>query len=207
MARRDDSAPDDTDFGFGNDSGEPVDPATLIGDSGNNDDGNGPGDGRDYDDRTFDPERHISRDRLNADGTFRRKRKSGKRGPNARTRSASSPSLDLGVLTGILLSVHAGVAGLTSIPEIALAEDEAKELAKATIALEKAFPTNIDPRIFAVMNMVGISAAIYGPRIFAARMRMAEQKKAGEGPPKSEVVNFRTVQQTNEFPPFSGSHN
>lgn len=76
------------------------------------------------------------------------------------------------------MSLHAAAAGLLKTPELAIDENEAKTFAKALVDLEAAFPTQIDPRMLAVVNFAGVAAMIYGPRIFAIRMRADIERKA-----------------------------
>lgn len=176
MARRtgrgngaDDSAPDPGDFGLE----EPIDPVTLAGGNGSDANDGGPGNGDGGDDFTFDPERHIGIDRRNADGSYRRKRRTGKRGPR---KSSSSSSLDIGTVSAILMSVHAGVAGMIATPELMLSEPEAKQLGQGLLELERCYPMAVDPRVLAWVNMTAICGMIYGPRIMAIRMRRQNER-------------------------------
>jgi len=166
------------------DLGEPIDPATL----GGGNDGPGGDGGNSYtgDDRTFDPARHISPDKRNADGTFRRKRVGGKRGPNKR--SAAPSSLDLGVVSSTLLFWHTAAAGALRAPELQLDKSEADLLGKALIQVEQQFPTQIDPRMIALLNLAGALGMVYGPRVVAIRMRVKEEAK--ERKPKADVLRF-----------------
>lgn len=71
-----------------------------------------------------------------------------------------------------------------AIPEAELSEKEAKQLAAAIVEVDKAFPSNIDPRMIAVANLIGACGLIYGPRVMAAlmRMRMERQNRANPQP-------------------------
>lgn len=57
------------------------------------------------------------------------------------------------------------------IPEAELSAKEAEQLAAAIVEVDKAFPSNIDPRMIAVANLIGAAGIIYGPRIMAAILR------------------------------------
>jgi len=170
----DPSAPDADDFG-GSDF---IDPATLAGSGGNDADRDGPGN-RGSDDRTFDPAIHIGPDRINADGTFRRKRKSGgKRGPRAASRSPISVS----GIEAILLSVHAVAATSLRIPELDLDKSEAAHLAEAVAEVARHYPTTIDPRVMAWVNLTMVAGMVYGPRFYAIRARAKSNAPARRVP-------------------------
>ncbi len=79
-------------------------------------------------------------------------------------------------------------AGALKAPELALDEDEAKLLGKALLQVEQQFPTKIDPRMIALVNLAGSLGIVYGPRIVAIRMRVSEERKAKK--PKADIVQF-----------------
>lgn len=153
-----------------------TDPGSLVGDGDNRDGGNGgPGNGD-----NFDASIHIGRDRINADGSFRRKRVKGGRsasGGTTRPRKAST-SLDITGVQAVLYSTHAAIAGATGSAVWALSDGEAKSLAQAIIELERQYPTQIDPRALAWINLFGVAGAIYGTRLFAMRMEGMARRAA-----------------------------
>lgn len=198
----DDSRPSPEDFGI-----EPTDPATLGG--GNDGDGNGgPGDGGD----DFDPAIHIGRDRLNRDGSFRRKRVRGgggssggsRAGSGSGNRSRASARLDITGVQAVIFSVHAAIAGATSNPIWEISDGESKSLAVAILEIEKQYPTKIDPRALAWMNLAGVLGAVYGTRLFAMRMEASARKRGASPPPAG--VTAQPYQHQSAPPPGPGIH-
>lgn len=148
------------------------------GDGNNGDGGNGgPGDGD-----GFDPAIHIGRDRKNADGSFRRKRGRKSGGGSSGRRKASS-HLDITGVQAVLMSVHAGLAGAMRNEIWAISEGEAQTLAGAIIELEKQYPSKIDPRALAWINLTGVCGAIYGTRFVALWMEAQARRKQEARPP------------------------
>jgi hypothetical protein len=180
MARRgrntDPTAPDAGDLG------EPLDPVALAGgDAGGGDGGDGgPGDGGGSD-FVFDPERHIAPDKRNADGSYRRKRarKGGRK-------AASGSPLSVSGIEAILLSIHAVAASSLNAPEIALDKTEANQLAAAVAEVARHYPTSIDPKVMAWINLAMVGGMVYGPRWWVIRARVSSGKKA---PKKAEPAN------------------
>ncbi len=115
------------------------------------------------------------------------------------------------------MSLHIAAATFLKTPELALSPDEAKIYAQAVIDLEAAFPTQIDPRVLAVINFGGVAAMIYGPRIAAIRMRQNADRKRPNPPPNEPIATqpFETgvhnagsvVAFTPESAGFAGSKN
>lgn len=174
---------------------EVYDPSTLSGGGGDPDDDNG--DSGPVDGDGFDPDLHISRERRNADGSYRRKRVRGgrERDGAGSTRKASS-RLDITGVQAVLYSTHAALSAATGNPIWQLANDESKALAGAIINLEKQYPTRIDPRAMAWVNLIGVAGAIYGSRLIAMRLDAVTRKQAGQAgkappragpPPPSDV--------------------
>jgi hypothetical protein len=135
------------------------------------------------DDHTYDPERHISRDRRNADGSYRRKRrrKDGSIRPSAgtkRTQKGSDYSASLDALSNTLMIVHAGVASVTKIPEIEIDKDESKALANGVANVLAEFDIQPDPKAQAIIGLIIAAGSIYGPRMYLYNERMKEQRKA-----------------------------
>lgn len=135
----------------------------------------GPGNGDD-----FDASIHVSRDKRNADGSYRRKR--GRRAGSGGSRKASS-HLDITGVQAVLFSVHAGAAAAFRNEIWALSEGEAKALAEALITLEKQYPSKIDPRALAWVNLIGVAGAVYGTRFMALWMEAQARRKQQQRPP------------------------
>lgn len=154
-----------------------IDPAVLA--------GTGNGDGSD--DRTFDPDRHIGRDRINADGTFRRKRQRGsKRGSDAAPKGKALP-YNLSAVEGMLFNIHA-VLG-TRVPEIVLTSEEARTLAEAMIEVQRHYPNTVfSPVVAAWMNLGIVAGGVYIPRIVNIRARVAKERE--EQAPQEAALSF-----------------
>jgi len=129
----------------------------------------------------FDPAIHISPDKRNADGSYRRKRNrgAGASSPNKRGPKADS-SASIESLTRILAIVHVGIASATKCPEIALQDDEAKALSAATADVLKQFDIRPDPKIEAVIGLCMVAGGIYAPRVYLIRERLKEEKASRE---------------------------
>jgi len=79
-------------------------------------------------------------------------------------------------LKELLLTVHNSASMLLKIEELALENEEAEKLSKAIEDLAKFYPVAIDPKKLAWANLGITAAQIYGLRIMAYRLRMANEK-------------------------------
>lgn len=151
--------------------------AVPLGDGGAS--GGSGGSDRDGDDSIFDPERHIGRDRINTDGTYRRKRKRrGSAGINSSTKRSTKADLSASVdaLTSTLIIVHAGLASLTKTPEWELSRDEGDALAKSLVSVLEQFDVTPDPKVQAIVGLVMTGGMIYGPKMYLYNERMKQRK-------------------------------
>lgn len=175
-------------------SSETIDAAlgatSLGGDDGGLSGGDNGGGGGSGDDRTFDAARHISINHRNADGSYTRKRR--RRGSGGGSTSRTSPannSASVDALTQMLVVVHAGLASLTKIDELAIEESEGKSLATAIANALHEFGVPIDPKTQALVNLVVSGGMIYGPRMYLYNERMKQQKKERQhGPTVVQMV-------------------
>lgn len=142
------------------------------------------------DDFTFDPERHIGRDRTNADGSYRRKRrrKDGSTGPSARRNNpqkGATYSASIDALSNTLIIFHAGLASLTKTKELEIESNESEALAKNIANVMAEFDITPDPKIQAVLGLVMTAGMIYGPRMYLIRERVKNEK-----PKKPNLVSI-----------------
>lgn len=148
-------------------------------------------------DFVFDAERHISKDKLNADGTYRRKRKrrgsGGVRPSNQRT-SKADLSASIEGLTKVLLVMHIGMAEMTKTPELVLTETEANTLATSTANVMDQFDITPDPKIQAVVGLLMTAGMIYGPRLYNIRERVKN-----EGKKLATVHTLRSVDNNSQM--------
>lgn len=135
------------------------------------------------DDTVFDPERHIGRDRVNADGSYRRKRrrKDGSSKPSAstqrtKTRTVNSASID--ALSNMLMLVHAGLATMTKVHEFKLEDTESRLLASSVANVLIEFDITPDPKAQALVGLIMVGSTIYGPRMYLYNERMKEERAA-----------------------------
>lgn len=143
-----------------------VDPATLAGGGSADADG-------------FDPNIHIGRDRINADGTFKRKR--GRKAGSGN--SAKAGPINLNGLEAILVSMHTMMAAATSSPELVLDKDEASAITAAIAGVAEQYPMTIDPKALAWANLVMAATMVYGPRVYLIRERKNKERRAEEKKP------------------------
>lgn len=142
-----------------------------AGSSGSGDGGDGGG---------FNPDIHLSPDKRNADGSFRKKRgrKPGNTSTNSRSGRKADYSTNLESLTTVLAIVHAGLASATKTPELALDDDDAGALAKAAANVLIEFDIQPNPKVQAVVGLVMTAGAVYGPKVYMIRERKREAKES-----------------------------
>lgn len=141
---------------------------------------NGSGSGSDSGDNgEFDPSIHISRDKRNADGSYRRKR--ARRGTSANSGNKARKNSKTGVeaLTNALAIVHFGIAAATKTPELVLADEEAKVLAEASANVLSEFDIRPDPKVEAIFGLIVAAGSIYGPKAYLIRKRWKEENDKG----------------------------
>lgn len=122
------------------------------------------------------------------------------RATDAGTPAAASESNLASVLSlkDLLLTVHMSASMLLKVEELALEIDEADKLAKAIEDLAKFYPVAIDPKKIAWANLGITAAQIYGTRIMAYRLRMANEKATRVPTPKPTPIT--DVPRTNGAP-------
>ena len=135
------------------------------------------GDARDATGERFNPDIHSGRDKLNADGSYRKKRGrkagsgSGSSGNQNSRKTNNQASVES--LTRVLAILHIGIATATKTPEMALEDKEAELLATATANVLNEFDIRPDPKIEAIIGLIMAAGSIYGPRVYL----IAERKK------------------------------
>ncbi len=126
----------------------------------------------------FDPAIHVGRDSVNADGSYRRKR--GRRpgsSSGSGNKRAATLSASVDALAGVLSVLHAGIAAATKTPELAIDNDDATTLAKATANVLAEFNIAPDPKVAAVIGLVIAAGSVYGPMGFNIRERKLREAK------------------------------
>lgn len=85
--------------------------------------------------------------------------------------------------------LHAGIAMATNAPEMALEDDEAQLLAKATVPVLEQFQFVPDPRYAAVFGLLMAAGKIYAPRVYLIRARLREEADVKKNrPPEMPTV-------------------
>lgn len=150
-------------------------PGFLAGNSGGNSERSGGNSGADD---GFDPTIHVSRDKRNADGSYTKKR--GRRsngGSNSASGKKANNSVGVDALTETLLIIHAGVASLSGISEIALERDDSERLSQATVNVLNEFDITPSPKAQAIIGLIATAGMIYGPKYYLYRTRIKEEKE------------------------------
>jgi hypothetical protein len=143
----------------------------------------------------IDPASEVKRKRGRPPG-------SGKRSANIEPGNASAgidagkkpikkTELDVGSLATQLEGVHKMAAIFLKNPTIEISTDESKKLAQALQNLAKQYSITVNPAVMAWVQLIGVSGAIYGPRI-AVNIMVREQMKQKR---KAEV-SLQTAGQT-----------
>lgn len=138
--------------------------------------GNSGGSGSGSDER-FDPGIHVSPDKRNADGSYRRKR-GRKPGSSGAGKRQADNSASVETLSRLLAIVHLGIATATKTPELNLDQGEADSLAMATANVLEQFDIRPDPKIEAVIGLVTTASVIYGSKVYMIRARMKEERES-----------------------------
>lgn len=125
----------------------------------------------------------------NAGSGDRPRRKYTKRGTGSAVGKETPLSVD-GV-SAILVSVHTILAAFIKVPELALDPREADEMAKAAANVARHYDVSASVKTLDWVNLATTCATVYGTRIYAARLRMKEEKtKATPGGLGERVVPF-----------------
>lgn len=130
-------------------------------------------------------------------GTRRRGRPRGSRNGSAK-RTPKQSSTSSKNLESILLSAHTMLAVICKTPELALSEDESKQLADAVERVNSLYDFSVvSEEAMAWINLAMVGGSIYGPRYIAANIRKRVEKAQAQ-----EESNTATVVV---FPNLSGA--
>jgi hypothetical protein len=142
----------------------------------------------------------------NKDGSPRKKR-GRKAGVSAigSTKTSSKGAVNLGGVEAILLSIHEMAAAAMHTPELRLESDEANGMAKAIAEVAKHYPTKVDPKTLAWVNLIMAVSVVYFPRIYLIRERHKSEK--AENVAKSPVTFTSPIVNHPEAQPFASPVN
>jgi hypothetical protein len=83
-----------------------------------------------------------------------------------------------------------------------LSKVEAETLAKATAEVAKYYPTAIDPKTIAWVNLATCMGLTYGPRVYMVRSRLDKEAKAKRGPaPAAPTATAEAAHAASFIPP------
>jgi hypothetical protein len=109
---------------------------------------------------------------------------------NGQAKSKKTPDLNISGLEKILFSVHLALSAATKVPELALDESEARQLAEAAAEVQSHYEASfIDPKTMAWIQLGMVAASVYGPRAVVVMMRKKQEKEAKHHP-QDNVVNL-----------------
>lgn len=97
--------------------------------------------------------------------------------------------VDRDAISAILLSIHAMVAGMAKIPELALDKSEANSVADAAAKVASLYDLTADIKVIAWSNLAMSLGMVYGTRIVAIR----ERKKSERIKRQSKIVSINGV--------------
>lgn len=95
--------------------------------------------------------------------------------PKPRAKKSEANALDLGQN---LVGIHHMIVMVTGMPEMAIHEKEGEALAKGILAISEEYGLALDGKTGASLQFFGALAMIYGPRVYAIRQRITQQKNA-----------------------------
>ena len=128
-----------------------------------------------------------------------------------RRKTASKASVPVDVLSAVLFSGHMMLAGITRVPELALAQPESDELAKALNTVSAFYNVEVAEKTLAWINLSMVAGTIYGTRLMAIRARRVEarQSRQKDAPtPQAEATVFDAAEPPADyFPGFGGPIN
>lgn len=83
--------------------------------------------------------------------------------------------------------MHGILAGMASIPELQLSEEEGMGLASAIANVQQHYGGVLDPKTEAWIGLGLVAGALYVPRVIAIRARL---KHENEAPPRGDENSF-----------------
>jgi len=195
----DDSGSAETSNGEAGEAGGIIDPATLG--SGGSDGGSaGSGGDTTADDYLRGPDGEYL---LTPTGRRRRAPKSRGKSKYRGPKNSQDLAKSIDRLSGILVFVHVGIAGVTNVPELKLDKPESDMLATSVVDVLDAFDIEVSEKALAVSGLVTACATIYGPRIVVYNIRKNRERKAEEKPIvfPSKQAQFEETKSEPGIPP------
>lgn len=125
--------------------------------------------------------------RYNKDGSIAKKRgrKAGSGGTASRASTAKTQTPD--GISSVLFSLHAMAASFVKVEELAIDKKEADMLASAINDVQKFYDVQASAEVLLWVNVFGVAAAVYGPRIAAVMMRKRAEKESKPRPAQTRT--------------------
>lgn len=126
---------------------------------------------------------------------------------NANRVATPSVALPVDAISSVLFSLHAMVSAAIKVPELALDEKEAKQIAEAGAKVATHYNVIASPKTVDWVNFCMVLGMVYGTRLIAvrARLRTEATKKPPARKPSSEVVT--PFPGAGIMPPFDNGGN
>lgn len=126
-------------------------------------------------DPTSFTKRGRGRPRKSADGSTDATGSAGQQA--GKSKSQASKKLDVGLFARQIVGAHQMLAVITKNPIWAIDDKAAEALANALMDVMSHHSINVNPATLAYMKLIGIAAAIYGPKIMVVKMQNDQKKK------------------------------
>lgn len=94
------------------------------------------------------------------------------------TNKGKGAALDLAGLTNIIAGFHTLLAAVTRAEELAIDEEEAAALAKASANVARHYNVEVAAKTTDWINLAIVAGGVYAPRVMAIRMRMGSERPA-----------------------------
>lgn len=105
--------------------------------------------------------------------------------------------VDLAGIEQFLTGIHGMLSGITQIPEIAMTNDAAKEIAKNYVALCQYYPSlAIPPKQAAIANFAACVGMTYGGMFFAYKLRRSMEAPKPKQAPRQGPIPQQTPPQS-----------
>lgn len=111
-------------------------------------------------------------------------RKRGRGRPRGSRSSKKASPLDINAIEMLLFSTHAMLAGITKVPEIALTQDEAKQIAVATGNVARHYDLRQTQKQMDWAALLVSLGTIYGGKVFLAYNRVRAENASNVNTPR-----------------------
>lgn len=150
-----------------------------------------PGDSGNGDPKGFIDPVTASAGRSDSGGAVREPGKRGRKpGTKNKPKAEKSGKIDLGPFSGCILGIHTMLASISRIPELELDEAESEKLAKASAnVLRHYVDLEVSQKAADWTNLFMALGAIYGPRMFAHKMRKTNERQSRQNRQAQTVDN------------------